>query len=248
MYWISTNGCINNSNNNREDKPMLKNFIDILTAPAAAFARLKQDPTFWAPLLLLMVMTIATTCGYLLLNNEGFVRDQMIEQASNFREMTKEQRAQVEKSVETVSLTTQAIVSSVAIAIIVPIVLTISATYLSLVSKFGSAQLSFRHWFALACWNTVPTFFSNLAAILVLLTDANHQVPQGDLQVLGLVHLLNLNIHSQTLEQFGLMQIWGLVLGVIGYRQWTGTSWLNASLIALAPTVVIYGGVLYFTL
>ncbi len=227
---------------------MLNNFIDILTAPTAAFTRLKQFPTFWAPLLLLLVMTIATTCGYMLLNNEGFVRDQMIEQAGNFRQMTKEQRAQLEKSVQALSLTTQAIVSSIAVCIVVPVVLAISAAYLTLMAKFGSAPLDFRHWFTMTCWNTVPTFFSNLAALLVLLTDANHQVPQGDLQVLGLVHLLNLNIHSQTLQQFGLMQIWGLVLGVIGYRQWTGTSWLGASLVALAPTVVIYGAILYFTL
>ena len=227
---------------------MLKNFIDILTSPTAAFTRLKQTPTFWAPLLLLLVMTIATTCGYLLLNDERFVRDQMIEQVSNFRNMTKEQRALVEKSVDAVSLTTQAIVSGVAVAILVPIVLAISATYLTLVSKFGSTQLSFRHWYTLTCWCTVPTFFSGLAAVLVLLTDANGQVPQGDLQVLGFVHLLNLDIHSQTLQQFGLMQVWGLVLGIMGYRQWTGTSWLNACLISLAPTVVIYGAVLYFTL
>ena len=227
---------------------MLKNFIDILTAPTAALARIKQNPTFLAPLLLLLVMTIASTCGYMLLNDEGFVRDQMVEQASNFRDMTKEQRAAVEKAVEKQSLTTQAVVSSVAIAILIPVVLSISAAYLALMAKFSSAQLGFRHWFALICWTSVPSFFSNLAALLVLLTDSVGQVPQSDLNVLGLIHLLNLNIHSQTLERFGLMQIWALALGVIGYRQWTGTSWLNACLISLAPTVVIYGAILYFTL
>ncbi len=227
---------------------MLKNFIDILTAPTAAFTRLKQNPTFLAPLLLLLVMTIATTSGYMLLNDAGFVRDQMVEQAVKFRDMTKEQRTQVEKAIGGQSLTTQAIISSVAVAIVVPVVLAISATYLTLMAKFSSSPLSFRHWFALVCWGTVPTFFSALAAVLVLLTDSVGQVPQGELQVLGVIHLLNLNIHSQTLEQVGLMQIWGMILGVIGYRQWTGTSWLNASLIALAPSVVIYGAVLFFTL
>jgi hypothetical protein len=82
---------------------------------------------------------------------------------------------------------------------------------------------------------------------LILLTDANDQVSQSELQALSVCGLLGLDSGSQMLQQFNVTQLWSVVLSVIGFQQWTQSSWLKATVIASAPTVLIYGGLALFT-
>jgi hypothetical protein len=48
---------------------MFQNLIDILTAPSAAFARLKEKPTILFPLLLVLIATASVQVGYILLTD-----------------------------------------------------------------------------------------------------------------------------------------------------------------------------------
>lgn len=226
---------------------MLQTFIDIVAAPSAAFARLKTTPTILLPLLLLFIMNAAVTSGYLLINDEGFVKGEIIEQYTQNPNLTREQSQAIEKRIDTLSLSTQAMISVASLAVILPLMLAIYAGYLTFCGKFFPDQLSYKHWYSLSCWITVPIVFSNLASLLVLLTDTNNQVSQQDLQVFGFIRLFNLDIQNRLLEQIGIAQVWSLGLQVIGYKQWTGTGMTNAVLVALIPTVLIYCTVAYFT-
>lgn len=228
---------------------MLQDLIDSIAAPGALLKRLKQKPTFWVPLLLLVLGTISAQLGYFLLNDEGFVRDQITEQAlSRMSDATEAQRRQVEDNTSNMNITMIASVSSAAVLVLVPIIMLLNAWYLGFMARFSFSELGFRHWLALISWTGMPTLFAILASWIMLLTDANGQVSQTELQPLSIIGLLGLDIPNQTLQQLNLTQLWTLGIAIFGYRQWTQASWLKATLIVLAPSVVIYGAIAYFTL
>ena len=222
---------------------MLQNLIDIIAAPNAAFNRLKEQPTFLLPLALLILSTVAATAGYMLLNDEGFVRDQIMEQAIGNREMTAEQRRAVEQQIGSVSLQTQAIVSSAAVAIFVPLITALYAGYLVLMNKLSSRSFSFKHWFSLASWTGIPGAIAALVSLIVLLTDANGQVSQAEMQPLSITGLLGIETTSQALKQVNLMTIWALVLVALGYQNWTGKGIATSIAITWIPYILIYGGI-----
>ena len=222
---------------------MLQDLIDILAAPEAMFARLKDKPTFWLPLVLMIISTTAATAGYLLLNDEGYVRDQIIEQAlARNPDMPAEQQRAIERSMENISIRTQAIISCMAILLAVPAITALYAGYLVLMNKFSSKQFGFHHWFALACWIGIPNALAGLASLAVLLTDANGQVSQAELQPLSITGLLGLSTDSQMLQQVNLLTLWSLALAAIGYGVIAGKDLLTSAAITWAPYLLIYGG------
>jgi len=226
---------------------MLQNFIDIIAAPTAALARIKQAPSFWLPMVLLIALAMSTQLGYFLHNKPGFVRDEIIQQATAGRNLTKEQTKQIEDTMSKLNINAAAGASTGAVLIIVPIVLCLMAWYLGFMAKFSFSELTFGHWLALQCWTTVPSMFGAIAVWLVLLTDTTGMVGQSDLQPLSIASLLGVKLNSPTLQQFSVLQLWSTILTVFGYQQWTKVSWLNSTIIVLAPTVIIYGAIFYFT-
>src|SRR5215218_8218467 len=102
---------------------MFQNLVDIIAAPSAAFARIKEKPTIWAPLLLILVFTVSAQLGYFLLNDPGFVKDAMVEQATANPDLSQEQRNAIEARFENLNVKTIAISSSVAVVIFVPLIL-----------------------------------------------------------------------------------------------------------------------------
>jgi Yip1 domain len=221
---------------------VLQNFIDMLTAPSAAFTRLKDQPTFWLPMLVLVVLTISAQAGYLLLNDAGFVKDEIIEQSIGNRDMPAAQREQIEESMRSMSLTTQAAISGAAVFIIVPVILALNVWYLGFISKFLFIQLSFKHWLSLLSWVSVPALLGIGVSWAMLLTDGNGQITQRELQPLSILSLLGSESDSQILRQVNLLQVWSLVLAALGYQQWTKKSLLTSVAITWAPSLIIYGG------
>ena len=226
---------------------MFQNLIDIITSPSAAFARIKENPTFWLPLLLIVVLSASVQLGFFLVNDAGFVKDTMIEQATANPDISQEQREAIETRVGSMNINTLAISSTVAICIVIPLILVLNAWYLSFMSKFSFNQLSWKHWFSLLCWTGIPALFAVIASWVVLLTDANGQVDQAALQPLSIVNLLGLETRNATLQQITIMQLWGMALIVLGYKQWTQKGLLASALITLAPYILIYGGLILAT-
>ncbi len=227
---------------------MFQNLIDIITAPTTAFARIREKPTFWWPLLLIVAVTASVQLGYFLLNDPGFVKDNLVEQATAFNpDMTQEQRDVVAANYENVSINAIAISSTVAVFILIPLIMVLNALYLSFMGKFSFTQLGWKHWFSLVCWTGVPALFAALASWVVLLTDSNGQVEPAALQPLGITSLLGIETSNATLQQFNLMQLWSMALLVLGYHQWTGKNLLSSALITLLPYVVIYGAIVLLT-
>ncbi|MES2606266.1 MAG: YIP1 family protein, partial [Pseudomonadota bacterium] len=138
---------------------------------------------------------------------------------------------------------TQAIISSVAVAIGIPAIMALYAGYLLLVNKMSARQFSFKHWFSLTAWTGIPSVLAALVSLIVLLTDSNGQVSQQELQPLSVTGLLNIDTSSQSLQQLSVFSIWALVLVAFGYSNWTGKSIATSFAITWAPYLLIYGGI-----
>ena len=227
---------------------MLQNFIDIIAAPVAVIARLRDTPSVWLPFVLMIALQMSITLGYFAHNDIGFIRDQSIAQQVQSREMTREQRQQIEQAIGKLGLGALSGISLAALVIIIPVVLCLNAWYLSFMGKFSFTELSFKHWLSLLCWTSIPALFAVLAAWVVLLTNDNGQVSQLELQPLSIASLLGYSLKSQTLQSFNLAQLWSLGLLALAYSKWTKAGLFKSILITTAPYIVIYGAIAYFTL
>lgn len=218
---------------------MFQNLVDILVAPRAAFARIKDQPTVLLPLLLVTVAVASIQPGYVYLTDFNYLIDQMVEQALSNNPAARE--SEIRAGLENLSPNLLAISGTVGVLLVVPLISALYAWYLSFIAKFGVQELSFRHWFALTCWTGIPTLFVALAAWVVILSSANGQVPQAALQPLSLDALLALQPSSTVLQNISLPQLWSLVLVTLGYQHFTGKNLTHAAIVTWAPYVLIFG-------
>lgn len=227
---------------------MLQNLVDIITAPTAAFARLKEKPTIWLPLLLLLFSTVSIQVGYILLTDRGFLADQQIEQiealAANISDA---QLEQMRANIMDTSTTAMILNSAIGGVIFLLIVIALYALYLQFASKFSFVQLGWKAWFALICWTAVPTVFGAIGSWVALLTTSNGQLPMVELNPLNFTNLLGLEDRSGPMTQLGPLYIWHFVLLALGYQHWTNKGLVASTLISLAPYLLIFGIWGYFS-
>jgi hypothetical protein len=227
---------------------MLQNLIDIITAPSAAFTRLKEKPSTLFPLLFLLVTLCSIQVGYILLTDRGFLVDQQLEQVEALLpNLTDEQLEQMEEGMRNQSSGRMIASSAGGTAVILPIIFLLYALYLNFVSKFSFVQLGWKAWYSLVCWTSIPTVFTALASWAVLLSSSNGQVPQSDLNPLNFSNLLGLE-PGGPLSQLGPLSLWSFALLALGYQNWTKKGLVLSALISLAPYVLIYGIWGFFTL
>jgi hypothetical protein len=218
---------------------MLQNLIDILAAPKAVFAGLKDKPGILLPLLLVTLAVASIQPGYIYLTDYNYLIDQMVEQALNSNPAARE--SEIRAGLENLSPTILAVSGTVGVLIVVPLITVIYAWYLSFIAKFGLQEYGFRHWLSLVSWTSIPTLFVALAAWVVILTSSNGQVPQSALQPLSIDALLALDPPNTVLQNISLPQLWSLALCALGYQYFTGKSLTHSAIVTLAPYVLIFG-------
>lgn len=111
-----------------------------------------------------------------------------------------------------------------------------------MISKFTDNDITYKSWYSLIAWCSVPSIFTALAGWIVILSS-------GALIELEALTPLNLNYlifrsegdFSGFLSAFDLMNIWIVVLTVLGYKSFTACSSLQASVVVLSPYVLILG-------
>ncbi len=213
--------------------------------PRKAFAALAERPTYWFPLLLLIVVTTVVSVWYLAVVDLGWMMDQRLRSNSALVERLGEQ--QVSEMVNNASQTR--ILQMVAAGIITPIILGIgmllSALLSLLAAKVTNVQYDYRHWFSLACWTSLPTVLAQIASALVLATASTAQISQADLQPLSLNALI---FHREpgtsgytVLSYLNVLYLWSLALMVLAVKQWSRRSWLFSFLFSTWLLLLIGG-------
>jgi hypothetical protein len=221
---------------------MFQNLIDIIAAPTAAFARLKEKPTVLFPLLLVLLTTASVQVGYVLLTDRGFLIDQQMEQVEAiYPSITAAQLDQMAENLRASSTSTLVASALLNSTLIMLVILAVYALYLQIASKFSFNDFGWKAWMSMVSWTTVPAVFGTLASWIVLLTNANGQVPMQDLNALNFSNLLGLDLDGGPLFYLTPLYIWCFVLLALGYQQWTQKGLVSSTLTALGPYILIFG-------
>ena len=131
------------------------------------------------------------------------------------------------------------------VIVVLMVVTVLTSGYLVVVSAIkGFDEFRFKHWFSLSLWVTVPSLFSILAMILNFFFGPAGRTAPERLSPLSFNNLLAVPVSSpfsQVLNSLDLVTVWTWALLALGFRQWTGSSWLQSAIVVLAPVAVIYG-------
>jgi hypothetical protein len=122
------------------------------------------------------------------------------------------------------------------------LVMAIKAAYFLLISKLTDKIISYKSWYSLVAWCSVPSIFTALAAWLVIFSSGR----MIDIEALNPLNLNYLTVNtegvfSSWLRAIDLIAIWGLVLVIMGYQSFTSCSTTKASIIVLTPYILIFG-------
>jgi len=214
--------------------------------PKKAFVALDARPRVLFPLVLLIVSTIGMLIWYFSIVDSQWLVDRSL--SASGAQMTEEQ-AQAARAMSPAIITWTSVIGGFLLLVLVRV---LEAVYYLLAGKITNVQRSYKHWLALACWSSLPGVLAVIPAAIVMLTATSTQIDQGDLQVLSLNNLI---FHRDVAEpgyslliSINLLQLLGLYLATLGYRVWSGRSWLASAVFTCLPWVLICGTWAYFAL
>jgi hypothetical protein len=206
------------------------------TAPTRAFEELRARPRFWLPLLLLVVSTAGITFWYYSIVDIEWFKDAM------YGNLPADQRAAAMSMVGRNMLLWSSVIGTF---IGMPIVFVVLALYLLLAAKVTKLPQGFKHWFAFACWTSIPGLIGTVVAALFLIISDTAQLSPSVLQPLSINELLlhrPMSSPGYTLfESLAIPSLLTWALMIIGVRNWSQRSWMFSAIFILLPIVVIYG-------
>ncbi len=215
---------------------------NIFTAPAIAFAAIKERPNPWVPLLVLIVGTFAVQFTYLQAVDLPWLIDQQLQQAGG--DISEEQRSQAVDAATQIPASVLGAIQGVSSAVIILIIYALIALYYTGVSFALNDKIKYQQWLALIAWCSLPAVFGLIASFVNLqVTDARF-LPADQLNPLSFGSLLALETQGATIVERILMQLdvtvlWSTVLQILGYQAFTQRSIVTSTVVVLGPLAVI---------
>ena len=219
----------------------MAHLVDIFLQPGKVFADLREQPTFAVPLLVIVAFSAVLPLWYFMTVDASWYGGHML--LASGREMS---AADLEKAKAMMPGThAMAYIGAASAAITIPIVMSLFALYLMLAGKVAGAAMTFKRGLSLATWSSMPTVLGSLVA----LAGVAMMSPQTTLESLMLtnadpllVHLPLDNPWSTLARSFSLLNFWTWFLLALGWRVFNRASWTQSVVVAMLPSVVIYGG------
>lgn len=221
----------------------------LITQPRKAFAELDAEPRFLFPLMLALATTIGMLLWYYAVVDFDWLIDQTLSSSPRTASMSETQRAQAAAILSRNVLMWTSLGAGVLAVVLLRIV---EAVYLMLAGKITNVQRSFKHWFALGCWSSLPPLVALIPAAVLIIMRQSNQFASDVLQPLSLNSLF---LHRgmgapgytllTTLSPLQLVAWW---LSIVGVKTWSGRSWLFSAIYVLLPILLCYGGWAWFAL
>lgn len=217
--------------------------IDIIAAPSKALDEVRDRVKWlWVPLIIVMLLAIASQVFFTLWVDHDWFVDQTIAAmlaGGGDPEMEPGIRQWMQPR-------TMLITGVVGVLLIIPLVQLIQAVYLHLVNKIvGNPDLRFGQWFALSVWSAFPMIFRSLAAFGVMALATDRRITEQEQMPLSLQSLFIRAEPGSSWAAWGgaidLISFWMIGLLALGIMRWTGASALKAIIIAATPSVLIFG-------
>ena len=214
---------------------------NIFTAPGQAFAAIKERPSPWLPLLLVLLGYCAVTYFYMNSVDFPWLMDRQLQTA----DLTDEERAQTVDAMGQVPPAALAAISAVGTSIAIVIIFAIIALYYTGVSFATNTGVKFNQWFGLVWWCALPIVLGLLATFVNVLTGDMRFVVQEAINPLSFGNLLGIDVANaataveRTLLSLDPTTLWTLVLSILGYQALSQKSIVHAAVVVLAPYAVI---------
>jgi hypothetical protein len=214
---------------------------NIFTAPSLAFAVIKERPSPWLPLLLVVIGYCAVSFVYVQVVDLPWLMDRQMSQAGN---MTDEQRAEAVEAALRISPTVYGAIGAVSTSISIVAVFALVALYYTGVSFATNDGIKFGQWFGMIAWSAMPVVFGLIASFVNLLVNDARFLPQEQLNPLSFGNLLaidseGLPVVQRILLSLDITAMWSIVLQIIGYQTFTRRSIVRAAVVVLGPLAAI---------
>ncbi len=225
----------------------MTHLVDIFLQPSKVFIDLKEKPTFWLPLLLVALASAAMVLMYhMKVDAEWFTTNMLLASGNDLSAAEMEQMRQSMPGARAMGYIGAPIASVVTV-----IISLLYALYFMLAGKIAGAATSFRHGLSLTCWSNMPVLLGVIVAVIgVLMME-----PQTGFESLMLANVDPLLVQlpadspwSALAKNFSLLSIWTWFLLALGWRLWTRSGWLQATIVAILPSAVIFGAMALFAL
>jgi uncharacterized membrane protein YqhA len=212
--------------------------IQTIVDPTRAFREALQRPRAWWPL----VAVVAGTAAIYVLYFTTVDFDWFVHRLLNANpDLSDEQRAAALEVLKPMTVTT----STVFVALVAPtLVFALIALYYSLVGQLLGHAITYRKWFAFCVWTAVPRLIV-FPLMLFQIASSHGQVALEDLSMVSLNFLL---LHQPSNHPWAawssaldLTVVWSFVVGVIGFRVWTGESLRTSLVVNAIPTLAFFG-------
>jgi hypothetical protein len=215
---------------------------NIFTAPAIAFAAIKERPSPWVPLLIMIVGTFAVQFTYMQAVDLPWLIDHQLQQAG--ADITEAQRNQAVDATTRIPASVLGAIQGVSGGLAILIIYALVALYYTGVSFALNDKIKYQQWLALIAWCSLPAVFGLIASFVNLqVTDARF-LPAEQLNPLSFGSLLALETQGAPIVERILMQLdvtvlWSTVLQILGYQAFTQRSIVTSTAVVLGPLAVI---------
>jgi uncharacterized membrane protein len=222
--------------------------VNIFASPSEAFRVLQIRPTVLFPLLVTMLATVLVYMWYFsMVDYAWYVDDTVARMGGN---MTEQQQEGMRNAMSGQSQTFMTVSGTLGGAIAIVFIYALQAGYLTLVSALTGQAYRFKSWFSLVCWTSLPYLLVVLVMAVNIVLSPNGQLSLYDANSLSLASLgfsaSNNFMLENVLNSLNLPMFWSMALTVMGYQQWLQSGYLKATLVVLAPYLVIFGILAYF--
>lgn len=214
----------------------------LATAPRRAFEAIAAKPRWLFPFLLVLGSTLLLTIWYYTKVDLAWLVDEQLRTNPRAAGLGEAQREQMISNINPGVVMWSSVIAVVVILVLVRV---LEATWYLLAGKVTNVDRTFKQWFALANWTSLPAVIGFVPAAVALLMASGSQIDPGVLQPLSMNELF---FHRkmgesgyQVLSNLSLLGLIGAALAIIGVKTWSARSWLFASVFVLLPFCVIIG-------
>lgn len=214
--------------------------IDIFLQPGRVFADQREQPTFLVPLLLIAALSAAMTLGYFFSVDPAWHEAQVLAVAS--QDLSAKEAEQVKASIPAAETMGWLGAAGALVGVVFATLLT--ALYVLIASKVTGRSLTYRHGLGLSVWSSMPMVLGLLIALVGVITMA----PQTSMESLMLTNVDPLLIElpadhrwNRLAQSFNLLTFWTVGLFALGWRVMTGSSWTQAIVVSVLPTLIVFG-------
>ena len=221
----------------------ISTLVNIFAAPGEAFAAIRTRPTFFVPLLLVILAASAVNWLYTAEVDIGWLTEQQL-RTQTFLDLTEAQIEQMANQAAERGRTGTMITSVLGTIGFVCILVLVQALYLKIVSAFRKDGVRYRQWLSLVCWASLPSVLGSIAAIVLILTNDVTFMGQTEINPLSFGNLLQLDTSEAStalvaLTSLSPINIWSLVLMILGYRTISESGIAAAAAVVLVPVAII---------